>query len=338
MERARARVGACQRVARAGGGDEAAFGRFGAEALGCDRHVRAQRYAVLVLEDVVQERQRLGPGGHRDGILGAEFLHATMADGGDAVHPFQHGRGSLEDVGHHRDALPGEPQRVIGGEIGHAGLGAEEVVVLLDHVCDAPQVGAVGGRGVLRAQAVHAGAHGLAVGTEGLRGRGWQVGEQLGRAPRLEVVGHGGPEQRGVRPLREHAGHALEGQGIQHGLGLQVFQHVADEGRVAIDVGADLQERRAAVSARERHHVGLGRDARNDHRLPGQLLEAEGEADLFRERRRGIVVQDGFGQGRGHGFSWWVSGQAQVTPERRSASTASRRGGCRPPGIRARPR
>ena len=49
MHRARPRVGTAQRVAGAGSGNQLAFRWLGAEALGGDRDLAAQRYAVFVL-------------------------------------------------------------------------------------------------------------------------------------------------------------------------------------------------------------------------------------------------------------------------------------------------
>ncbi|MNT38996.1 hypothetical protein D3C72_1752110 [compost metagenome] len=132
-----------------------------------------------------------------------------MAQGGHAVHPFEHRRGGRKNVGHHRHTLAGKPQGVVGRKVGQAGLGAKQKVVFFHHVRDAAQVRAVGGGGVGRAQALHARAHLAAVLAKGLRGLGRQVGKHHRCALGLQVVGHGGPEQRGVGPLRKHAGHTL---------------------------------------------------------------------------------------------------------------------------------
>ena len=84
-------------------------------------------------------------------------------------------------------------------------LCAEQEVVLLRHVGDAPQVGAIGRCRVARAQPHHVAAHRLAVLAEGLGRLRRRLGEHVGRALGLQVVGHRRPEQRGVGPLREDA-------------------------------------------------------------------------------------------------------------------------------------
>ena len=301
------RVFAAQDVARAGGGHQRALRGLGAKALGCHGDFAAQGNAVFILEHVTHVRQRLGASGHGDGVLGGEPLHAAMAQCGNAVHPFEHGGHMVEHIGHRRRAHARKPQRVVGGKVGHTGLHAKQKIVLFNHVRDAPQVGAVGGRGILRAQARHVHAHGLAVFGKGCPGLGRQLGEQRGHALGLHVVGHGRPEQGAVGPLGKHAGDALQVRWIEHGFGLLVLQHLTNQAGVAVNVGADLQDGRAPVTTRERHHIGLGHDAGDDDRLPGQLLEAQHKANLFGKRRRGVVVQDEF---CAHGVSLESAGSA----------------------------
>ena len=285
MHRAGTRIGAAHGVARARGGNQLALGGLGTKALGGNGYPAAQRDAVLVLKNIVHHRYGFGPCGHGDGICRTEFLHAAMPQCRHPVHPLQHGWRGLKDVGHHRYTLACEPQGVVGGKVGHAGLGAKREIVLFHHVRQAPQIRAVGRRGIGRAQALHAGAHLAAVFPKGLGRLGRHIGKKCLRAARLQVVGHGGPEQRGVGPLRKHPRHTLEVGRIQHRLGVLVFEHLADQGRVAIDVGTDLQKGRLAITTGEGQHIGLGRDAGDDHRLPGQLLETQHQPDFFGKRR-----------------------------------------------------
>ena len=44
-------------------------------------------------------------------------------------------------------------------------------------------------------------------------------------------------------------------------------------------IGADLQDRRLPIAAGKRHKIGLGQDPGDDHALPSQPLDAEGNAN-----------------------------------------------------------
>ncbi len=240
-----------------------------------------------------------GTGAERYGFSSAVLLHGAVADGSHAVHPGQHGGRGVQDAGHRAGPGAGEPKRVVGGKVGDAGRGTEQEGLALQHVGQAPQVAAVGSGGIGRGQACHAHAHlgpvvakHLGLQAPLLHGGVRRAPEHLSGAARREVPGHGRPEQLFVGPLRHDARQAHLVRRVQRGRGLAAFQHVADQRAVAIDVGADLQERRLAVAAGERHHIRLGHDLGNDHRLPGQLFVAQDQPDLFRKRRRGVVMQD----------------------------------------------
>ena len=84
---------------------------------------------------------------------------------------------------------------------------------------------------------------------------------------------------------------------VQRRLGLHAVEHAAHQRGVAIDVGADLHDGCAAVTAGQRHQIGLGQDHRNVDRAPDHVFETEDEAQLLGERRGGVVVQDEFGRG-----------------------------------------
>ncbi|GCC48713.1 hypothetical protein chiPu_0032752 [Chiloscyllium punctatum] len=70
------------------------------------------------------------------------------------------------------------------------------------------------------------------------------------------------------------------------------LQFADDDLGVAIDVGTDLHRRRAAVAAGHRHQVRPRHDPGNPHRVPGELLESEDDADLLGERRLVEMMQD----------------------------------------------
>ena len=126
-----------------------------------------------------------------------------------------------------------------------------------------------GGRGMQRSAAApscsgaapHRRRHRRAVGAERLHVLGRRAGEQCGRAGRLHGVRHGGPEQRRVGPLRRRSRARPPGRaGYSGGSGASrsMTRHIS--ARVAVDVGADLHERRAPVAAGQRDDVGLGHD------------------------------------------------------------------------------
>jgi hypothetical protein len=76
-----------------------------------------------------------------------------------------------------------------------------------------------------------------------------------------------------------------------------MLQQVANERRIAINIRADLQHRRAPVAAGERHQLGLGHGARDDDRLPSLFFVAENQADFFGKRRAGVMMKDQIGHG-----------------------------------------
>jgi hypothetical protein len=80
------------------------------------------------------------------------------------------------------------------------------------------------------------------------------------------------------------------------------FQLTKDDLRVAIDVGTDLHHRRAPIAPGQRHQIGARHDSRDQHRGPFDVLQAEHDADFFRERRIFEMMQDD-GRGGRHRIS-----------------------------------
>ena len=162
----------------------------------------------------------------------------------------------------------------------------------MQHVREAPQVGFVSGRGIGRVQTNQVDTHCLAVLKQGA-GNFWRGATKLGdRALRPQVMFDGSPEQRGVSPLGHDTRHALAGFRVDCGRWLQMFQHVGDECRVAVDFRADLQERRLAVAPGQYDDVGLGAEAGHQYRLPGQLLVTEDQARFLGKRRTQEMVKN----------------------------------------------
>ena len=115
--------------------------------------------------------------------------------------------------GQHAGLGAGEPQRVVGGEVGQAGSVAQQIGLLVQHVGQAAQVAAIGGRRVGGRRTRHGRSHTRAVFAEVLGHRapllGRAAAEDLRHAPGLEVVAHGSPEQALVGPLSDDARQAL---------------------------------------------------------------------------------------------------------------------------------
>ena len=99
-------------------------------------------------------------------------------------------------------------------------------------------------------------------------------------------------KERLVRPHRGGGGEALVSVRKQRRLRKTPLQFADDALGVAIDIGADLHHRGAAVASGHRHQVGPRHDSRNQHRGPRHVLQAEDQADLFRERRLREMMQD----------------------------------------------
>ena len=161
-----------------------------------------------------------------------------------------------------------------------------------EHVRQSPQIALVRGRRVAGTHAGRTTAHGLAILHKGGDPFRRVVAHDLGRTAGLKIEGHDRAEGQAVSPLRHDARQAFVLGGVQSGLRLNVLQHIANQGGVAINVGADLQNRRAPVAARERHHIGLGHHHRDDHAFPSQLFVAQYKTYFLGERRGGIVMKN----------------------------------------------
>ena len=121
--------------------------------------------------------------------------------------------------------------------------------------------------------------------------------------------------------------------GVECRLGVPPVDGPQDQQRVAIDVGADLEDGRAAEPRREWNRIGPRRPDRYLHGAPGQALVAEGETDLLAEGRQIVMMQDQFGQGSllaGMSFGLTAPalrpGSARRSPEPARPSSCGRRG------------
>ena len=101
-------------------------GYFGAEALGSNLHLAAQCNAVLVPKNIVQQRHGFGPAATVIASAAAEFFRCAPGPVPRCGPSTPARRGWRQNAVHQRHHTAGEPQRVVGGKVGHARLGAEE--------------------------------------------------------------------------------------------------------------------------------------------------------------------------------------------------------------------
>ena len=224
-----------------------------------------------------------------------------MSDGGHAVHPGQNSGCCVQNAGHHAGLRAGEPQRVVGGKVSNAGCVAQQKGLVFQHVGQTPQVAVVGCGGIWWRHSGCPQTHLRAVLVQCL-GR-WPpllrraTAEYLCNALGAQAEGHGGPEQFFISPLRENACQSFMHGRIQGGRRLQMFQHIADQGGVAVDVRANLQKGGLAIPASERDHIGFGHDVGHDDGFPFQLLVAQNQADFLGKRGHGKVMKKDVGHG-----------------------------------------
>src|SRR6185503_2897008 len=100
--------------------------------------------------------------------------------------------------------------------------------------------------------AARTGAHFCTVLGECLGSFGRVALEQECSTCRTKAITHRGPEQYGVRPLRDDSRRAVAALRMKAGRWLAMLQHVTDERRVAINVRADLQQRCSPIATRKR--------------------------------------------------------------------------------------
>ena len=72
----------------------------------------------------------------RDGVSAGEFAETAMTDSLDAIHPRQHIRRALQNVGQRFDTAH-EPQWVIHRKIGETGRVREQIRSILQHSVNA---------------------------------------------------------------------------------------------------------------------------------------------------------------------------------------------------------
>ena len=235
-------------------------------------------------------RRRLGGAGRGQRDAGIDVGALTVPDRGHAVAPRQQARVGQELVAAIDVTALEEPDDVIGGEIGDAGLGAQEIAPpVLQHVGQPLD---------LRAHEMEV-AHGrLAHRLDRRRRQAVQAGTVLVQAGR-HVVGIDARDEQRHRPHElmlgppgDRLGGAAGRGGEERGLGHAALELAGDQARVAPQIGALLQHRDAAIAAGQRCEVGLGQDRRLLDAQPRQALEAQHQPRLLGEVGEVVMMQN----------------------------------------------
>src|ERR1700733_6236569 len=103
---------------------------------------------------------------------------------------------------------------------------------------------------------------------------------------------HGVHEGALLDPPAESLGEAFLSFGIERAGITQLLDDVKNKQGVAIELRPDLENGRAPIASCHRGELGARRPYRNFDGVPAYALETQGEAYLFRVRRKRVVVQD----------------------------------------------
>jgi len=277
----------------------------------------AQGEPIGLAERLLGQCSRLGRCRHVDGLGRRHLAERAVTDRQHLVQPADDVRMLVDQHrGHRRSAQ--EPQAVRNGEIRQRRRRAEQEFAFLARQL-LLQPGHEGRPVVLcllqRDPAYRTTAEQLRTILAEHLGKGLgHLGKAQRQGGRLEHQAHRVEEQHRVSPLRQRRDNELLAFGEQCRRGLFRFEATRDQGGVAIDIRADLQHRRAPITAGQSGQVRLWHHRRNGYRAPRQLLEAQQKTRLLGEWRGGIVVQDEFVHGR---LRRWMSRQSLAArPER----------------------
>src|SRR5258707_4292762 len=229
-----------------------------------------------------------------ESLLRAHLASAAMADSRNALGPSQEPRKAVERRCRRSEILPQVPSRMIGGEIGEASGGAlQERAPVSQRLIQPSEM----------------------------------------RAQLIKVIGHRRQHYDGIdistgeldpvfeKPLRQHFGSLREcdadsreegcllgppgkrvgcavAGGIKARSGVPALEFAHDQLAVAIDVRANLQNRRLAIASRQRRQIRFRHDDGKLDRCPGKALEAKPGPNFLRIGRSVVMVQDDVGHGR----------------------------------------
>ena len=258
--------------------------------IGGDAHLRAVlEPARITIGGQMGHRRGRRLGGHFESFFGAHGRRCAVAQGHDAVIPAEQGGQAQEPIDLGRAVLAQQENGLPAGQIGGAGCIAQDETTTFQRLHQP---------GDLRAHELHMllklGRHRF-FGNVDAQIALLAVLEEFGRDVLTDVMHQhtdGRNPHLALPGKTDRARQPLAARGQQRGFRADAVKRSDDGVRVAINVGAHLQHRRAAVTARQRREQRPRRHARNVDRTPGQLLEAQRGADLFRKGRELVVVKD----------------------------------------------
>src|SRR5262249_30955100 len=227
-------------------------------------------------------------------LLRAYLASAAMADSRNALSPSQEPRKAVERRRRRSEILSQEPNRMIGGEIGEAsGTALQERAPVSQRLIQPIEM-----RAQLLKQVRHRRNH-----CDGIDISTGELGPVFEKPLRQRV---GALRERDadsraegclLGPPGKRVGCAAAG-GIKARGGVPALEFAHDQLAVAIDVRANLQNRRLAIASRQRRQIRFRHDDGKLDRCPGKALEAKPGPNFLRIGRSVVMVQDDVGHGR----------------------------------------
>src|SRR5215471_14234262 len=227
-------------------------------------------------------------------LLRAHLASPAMADSRNALSPSQEPWKAVERRRRRSEILQQEPNRMIGGEIGEASGGPlQEGTPISQRLIQPIEMPAQ-----LIEQVGHRRQHcyGIDI-SAGELGTVFEKPLRQGVRPLGEGDADGGEEHGLLRPPGKRVGRTATGR-IKARAGMSALEFAHDQLAVAIDVRANLQNRRLAIASRQRRQIRFRHDDRNLDRCPGKALEAKPGPNFLRIGRNVVMVQDDVGHRR----------------------------------------
>src|SRR3954452_9667987 len=249
-------------------------------------------------------------------LLRAHLASTAMADSRNALSPGLEPRKAVERRRRRPEILLQVPSRMIGGEIGEASGGALQEWAPVSQRLIQPSE--------MRAQLIKMVGH-RRHHYDGIDISAGELDPVLEKplrqhlGPLGEDDADGGEEHGLLRPPGKRVGRAATGR-IKARSGVPAFEFAHDQLAVAIDVRANLQNRRLAIASRQRRQIRFRHDLGKLNRCPGDAFEPKAEPDFLRIGRGVVMVQDDVGHWR---FS--IVSVRVISPERcrpRNSDTA----------------
>src|SRR5215831_16288513 len=245
-------------------------------------------------------------------LLRAHLASPAMADSRNALSPSQEPRKAVERRRRRSEILSQEPNRMIGGEIGEAsGSALQERAPVSQRLIQPIEM-----RAQLIKQVRHRRHH-----CDGIDISTGELGPVFEKPLRQRV---GSLRERDadsraegclLGPPGKRVGCAAAG-GIKARSGVPALEFAHDQLAVAIDVRANLQNRRLAIASRQRRQIRFRHDDGKLDRCPGKALEAKPGPNFLRIGRNVVMVQDDISHGRNPSlflFIFWNASAFSMT-------------------------